>query len=351
MKISNYYKINPYIHYSNCHEDAGMILKIANNPKTILSIASAGDNSFTCLLLNPEKVVSIDTNITQVYLVELKKTAIKYLSYEEFLIFLGIKEGNSVDQYNKLTIYLTKEVKEYFDLHMYLIEEIKLVNCGRFEYYFNLFSKKVLPLIHNEKTINSFMEQENLEKQKDFYNRKFNNFRFKLMFKLFFSKVVMKKLGRDKDYFKYNKGSLSKELKERFELGIYHNLNKDNPYLQYVIYNKFNTLPLYLRKENFEIIKENIDKLEIKNISLIDELNKENKYDLMNLSDVFEYLSNDLMKMYEELINNCLNDKGRIIFWNMQNKREFKEKFKRLNVSLKDDLAFYYKDLLVYEKE
>ena len=50
------------------------------------------------------------------------------------------------------------------------------------------------------------MEQETLEKQKDFYNRKFNNLRFKLMFKLFFSKVVMKKLGRDKDYFKYNKG-------------------------------------------------------------------------------------------------------------------------------------------------
>ena len=65
-----------------------MILKITNNPKTILSIASAGDNSFACLLLNPEKVVSIDTNITQIYLVELKKTAIKYLSYKEFLILL-----------------------------------------------------------------------------------------------------------------------------------------------------------------------------------------------------------------------------------------------------------------------
>ncbi len=351
MKISNYYKINPYIHYSNCHEDAGMILKIANNPKTILSIASAGDNSFACLLLNSEKVVAIDTNITQIYLVELKKTAIKYLSYEEFLIFLGINEGNSIDQYNKLSTYLIKEVKDYFDQHRYLIEEIKLVNSGRFEYYFNIFSKKILPLIHNKKNINLFMNQDILDEQIKFYNKNFNNCRFKLMFKLFFSKPVMKKLGRDKEYFKYNKGSLSKELKERFEMGIYNNLNKNNPYLQYVIYNKFITLPVYLRKENFEKIKENIDKLEIKNISLIDELENENTYDLMNLSDVFEYLDNDLMELYEEKIDKSLNLKGRIIFWNMQNKREFKNKFKRLNISLKDDLAFYYKDLLVYEKE
>lgn len=351
MKISKYYKINPYIHYSNCHEDAGMILKIANKPKAILSIASAGDNSFACLLLNPEKVVSIDTNITQVYLAELKKTAIKYLSYDEFLIFLGIKNGESIEQYKKIATVLKQEVKDYFERHQYLIDEIKLVNSGRFEYYFSIFSKKILPIIHNKKTINSFMSQETLEKQKEFYNKKFNNLRFKLMFKLFFSKIVMKKLGRDKDYFKYNKGSLSKKLKERFELGIYNNLNKDNPYLQYVIYNKFNTLPLYLRKENFEIIKENIDRLEIKNISLIDELNEGNIYDLMNLSDVFEYLSNDLMEIYEDKINDCLKSKGRIVFWNMQNKREFKRKFKRLNVSLKDDLAFYYRDLLAYEKE
>ena len=86
MKIKQYYKNRNYIHYSNCHEDANMIIKYANdNINNILSIASGGDNSFACLLLNPNKVISIDSNITQVYLVKLKQTAIKYLDYQEFV--------------------------------------------------------------------------------------------------------------------------------------------------------------------------------------------------------------------------------------------------------------------------
>lgn len=351
MKVKKYYKIKPYIHYSNCHEDANMIINNANKKvENVLSIASGGDNSFACLLLNPSSVICIDTNITQIYLVELKKIAIKYLSYKEYLEFIGINDGDSLYYYNQIKKYLGNDALLYFDKNIFLIEKVKIVNCGRFEYYFQIFSKKVLPLIHSKKNIDKFMNCDSLNEQIKFYQTKFNNLRFKLLFKIFFSKFIMKKLGRDKDYFKYNKGSLSKELKNRIELGLFNNLNKNNPYLQYVIYNKFIEYPLYLQKENYEIIKANIDKLVIKNCSLDDELNSQTKYDLMNLSDVFEYMSNDLMKSYEEKINNCLADKGRVIFWNMQNTREFRNELTKIDVSIKNDLAFYYKNILVYEK-
>ena len=352
LKMKNYYKNSSYIHYSNCHEDANILI---NNTKqdlgNILSIASGGDNSFACLLLNPQQIIAIDSNITQIYLVKLKKTAIKYLNYEEYLTFLGINNGDSLDYYNKIKMNLEKDVREYFDENKFLIKDVKLVNCGRFEYYFNVFSKKILPKIHNQKTIDKFMNFNNLNEQIVFYQKKFNNFRFKLLFKIFFSKFVMKRLGRDKTYFKYNKGSLSVKLKERFELGIYNNLNKNNPYLQYVIYNKFYELPLYLQKDNFKIIKENIDKLIVKNISLEEQLKDSVEYDFMNLSDVFEYIDNDLMNYYEDLIYLKLNSNGRVIFWNMQNTRRFNMKLRRLNISIKNDLAYYYKDLLVYQKD
>ena len=352
LKIKNYYKNNPYIHYSNCHEDANMIINNANqNIKNILSIASGGDNSFACLLLNPQKVTAIDTNITQIYLVELKKTAIKYLEYNEYLVFLGINEGSSVQYFNKLKPYLNQDVIKYFESNLFLIEEVKLVNCGRFEYYFNLFSKKVLPKIHSKKTIDKFMNFDNLDEQIAFYKKSFNNIRFKLLFKIFFSKFIMKKLGRDKEYFKYHKGDLASQLKKRFELGVFNNLNKYNPYLQYVIYNKFIEFPLYLKEDNFKIIKNNIDKLEIKHISLDDALNQDINYDFMNLSDVFEYISDDLMDDYEDRVFAKLNQNGRVIFWNMQNDRYFKQKLVRLDVSIKRDLAFYYKDVLVYQKD
>jgi len=348
LKIKDYYKSKYYIHYSNCHEDANMVLRYANNPKIVLSIASGLDNSLAMLCLNPDRVVCVDNNPAQIYLCNLKKIGIKYLSYDEFRVLIGIDDGDSYGMYLKIRDCLDSDTRSYFDEFPFLISEVKIVNAGRFEYYFQVFKNKVLKLIHSKKTIDGFMNCSDILKQRYFYENKFNNFRFKLLFKLFFSKFVMKKIGRDKDYFKYNKGDLSLLLKKRFELGIYHNLNKDNPYLQYVIYNEYKKLPYYLEEDNFNKIKTNIDKLEIRLCEFEDALDI--KYDYMNLSDIFEYMSVRKTNELSFKIYDCLNDKGRVIFWNMQNDRKFGYKFNRVLVDLKEDLCFYYKDILVYEK-
>mgnify|MGYP003304688789 CR=1 FL=1 len=61
-------------------------------------------------------------------------------------------------------------------------------------------------------------------------------------------------------------------------------------------------------------------------------------------------------KYYNKIISeNKIYDKlqsgGRVIFWNMQNTRKFTNKFNYLNISIKNDLAFYYKDILLYQKD
>lgn len=349
LKIKKYYKEDNYIHYSNCHEDANKLLEACQTEgSNILSISSALDNSLALLLTNPTHILAIDSNITQVYLANLKKAAIIKFSYEDFLKFIGILKGDSWALFLNLVSFLDSETKEYFMDHDYLIKDIKIVNCGRFEYYFQIFSKKVLPLIHSKNKVEAFMNQPNIESQIAFYNKKFNNLRFRLMFRIFFSEFVMKMLGRDKNYFKYNKEPLAKNVKRRFELGIYNNLNNKNPYLEYVVFNKFKTLPIYLIKENYEIIKSRIDRLEIRYATLKEVLEEKNKYDFMNLSDVFEYINVNEMDLYEKLIIDSLNKNGRVLFWNMLNDRFF-SKLDRINIDIKDDLAFYYKRLLCYK--
>ena len=280
MKIKEYYKEEQYIHYSNCHEDSAFMLEqIKNNPKKILSIASALDNCLAMLLLDPDEIVAIDSNDTQIYLCKLKKCGIKYLDYESFLVLIGITDGDSKGCYEKLRRYLDSETRDYFDRHIYLISDTKLIHCGRFEYYFSVFKNKVLPLIHSKKAIASFMNAQDISEQREFYNKSFNNLRFKLMFKLFFSEAVMKRLGRDKEYFKYSKGSLSALQKKRFEICVENNLNTENPYLQYIVLNKFSALPVYLNRENFEIIKQNIDKLTIRKAEFNQAVTEGEKYD------------------------------------------------------------------------
>src|SRR5450432_1124947 len=79
------------IRYANCWEDADILLQGLSPAEgnKILSIGSAGDNSFSLLTTNPEIVVAIDINKIQLYVIELKKAAIKKLNYEEALQFLG----------------------------------------------------------------------------------------------------------------------------------------------------------------------------------------------------------------------------------------------------------------------
>ena len=69
------------IRYANCWEDPLILAEgLAVNPgEKILSIASAGDNSFYLLLNEPEIVVAADVNEVQLFLVELKTTAIRTL--------------------------------------------------------------------------------------------------------------------------------------------------------------------------------------------------------------------------------------------------------------------------------
>ena len=188
-----------------------------------------------------------------------------------------------------------------------------------------------------------------LEEQRKYYKRHINTIRFKLLFRIFFSKHMMAKLGRDKAYFNYAKGSLAKILKERVDLGVYHNPNASNPYLQYAMLGKFMELPYYAKEEAFVKIKKNIDHIKVLCETFETVIQSQGGFDFMNLSDIFEYMPEDLTR-YEKLIQTSCNNNARIAYWNMMNPR-YLNGFKRINTKedLKEDRAMYYQDFLVYE--
>lgn len=352
LKLSDYYKEENYIHYSNCHEDFLLLKKyIKPETKEILSIASGLDNSLSFLVNDNVHVYAFDYNPIQIFLGKLKICGIEFLSYEEFLVFIGIRgseKSKRVELYNKIDERLPDEVKKYFDDHIFLIEE-GLVNCGRFEQYFHIFRNKVFPLTCKEKDIQQFAAAENIDEQRVFYKEKINTWRFKLMFKIFFSKKVMSKLGRDKEYFRYSKESLPEILKKRVDLGFYNCLNKTNPYYSYVLNAFYKELPFYLKQENYSKIKKNIKNIYLYNKTFEEMLDR--KYDFMNLSDIFEYKDYKMMNDYEKSVSEHLNDKGIAAFWNMMNVRQFPN-MKRINGinDYLEDRAFFYRDFIVYEK-
>ena len=160
----------------------------------------------------------------------------------------------------------------------------------------------------------------------------------------------MKRLGRDKDYFKYNEGSLSVLLKRGFEVCVDNNLNSQNPYLQYIVLNKFFSLPVYLRRENFDIIKCNIDKLKIRKADFCQAVSEGEKYDFMYLSDIFEYMDESVMPDMSTAVSNSLNDGGEVLFFNMMNPRRLKGDLKEFKIDQTSNMTFYYMNCYLYKK-
>ncbi len=314
------------IRYANCWEDADILLA-GLKPKPgdkILSIGSAGDNSFSLLVADPEMVVAVDVNRIQLNLIELKKACFKRLSHPEMLAFLGFTDGSSrKETFDSIKDILPEDVKTYWELNIQQIEE-GIIHQGKFEKYFQLFAAKILPWIHSKKTTEKLLALKSEVEQEQFYHKKWNSWRWRLLFKIFFSKYVMGKYGRDPEFLKEVKVNVGQTIFQKAENQLKSVRAQNNFILRYNLTGSFgNLLPHYLEPENFDKIKANLDRLHIVEGYAQEAFRLHGKFDCFNLSNIFEYMNPELFKnTATEIVDNC-NDGGRIAYWNLMVPRNF----------------------------
>ena len=310
------------IRYSQCWEDTEVLLESLNIQENDIcfGILSAGDNVFSMLAENPKKVVALDISFPQIALAKLKKEVFNSLSYEEMLEFMGVmKSDKRIEIYDRIKENLDKEVKEYWDFNKEAIQK-GIIHAGKFEKFFKIFREKILPFVHSKKRIEKLLEKKSRQERMEYYDNHWNNFRWKLMFKLFFSKYIVGKLGRDKEFFRYAEKNISEEMKERSRYAICELNPYENPYINYILTGNYrkDCLPYFLRKENFDKIRKNLHKVEILQSSVEEYLDQiDFKIDKFNLSDIFEYMSAEnysklMGKIYDNAENNAL-----LAYWNL----------------------------------
>ena len=366
------------IRYSQCWEDTEVLLESLNIQKNDIcfGILSAGDNVFSMLAENPKKVVALDISFPQIALAKLKKEVFNSLSYEEMLEFMGVmKSDKRIEIYDRIKENLDKEVKEYWDFNKDAIEK-GIIHTGKFEKFFKIFREKILPFVHSKKRIEKLLEKKSRQERMEYYDNHWNNFRWKLMFKLFFSKYIVGKLGRDKEFFRYAEKNISEEMKERSRYALCELNPYENPYINYILTGNYrkDCLPYFLRKENFDKIIKNLHKVEILQSSVEEYLDQiDFKIDKFNLSDIFEYMSAEnysklMGKIYDNAENNAL-----LAYWNLivernSEKLDYKktdseiavtgketnvngkkyERMKELDRKLHEkDMTFFYTDFVV----
>ena len=350
------------IRYAQCWEDADILLAgLQIQPgDTCLSIASAGDNALAMLLGDPERVIALDLNPAQLACLELRVAAYKTLDHPQLLELIGDRASSQrAGHYQRCRHRLSGPVRSFWDARSREIDR-GIGTLGKFENYFRLFRRRILPLVHKTQTVTDLFEKRNRAERVTFYDQRWNNWRWRLLFKIFFSRVVMGRLGRDPSFFKYVEGSVAARILARSRHALTEIDPTGNPYLQWILFENYpQALPLALRPEHFGTIRDRIDRLEWHCRSLEDFLPElgPNAVDRFNLSDIFEYMSIDNYELLLEALLKSGRPGGRLLYWNMLAPRSRPERMAgqlrpltKLAAQLHlQDKAFFYNTLVVEE--
>lgn len=310
------------IRYAQVWEDADILLEALDiqPDDECLSIASAGDNALAMLAKGPAKVVALDLNPSQIACLELRVAAFRKLEHAEILELIGSVAGERRPAlYAAIRDGLSSEVRRFWDERPDLIRR-GVGHGGKFENYFRLFRDRVMPLVHSRKTIRRLLESRGLDERRRFYDETWNNWRWRVLFYMFFSRTAMGALGRDPSFFRYVEGSVAEKILGRTHHALTGLNPYANPYLQWILTGQHGTaLPYYLREENVPLIRQYLDRLEWRLVPLEDFLLEypRGRLSKFNLSDIFEYISEDNSAQLLTRIAEAARTGGRLAYWNM----------------------------------
>jgi S-adenosylmethionine-diacylglycerol 3-amino-3-carboxypropyl transferase len=311
------------IRYAQCWEDPRALDDaLAVTPDDdVVSIASGGDNTLGLLLKGPRSVTAVDFNPVQLHLVELKIRAVEHLDYEEFVAFVGARpSGERLETYGKLRPSLSGVARDYWEGHPDALAG-GIIHCGKFERYFGLFRRRILPLIHGRRTVRRLLASPRVEEQREFYRRTWDNRRWRLLFRAFFGKFLLGRLGRDPAHFRYvTLDNVAATLLGRTRHALTEIPIRDNFYVEYILtgnYGRLDSGPPWLRPENFAALKANVGRVRLVRAGLTEYLASlaPGSASKFNLSDVFEYLSDAEVEVALREVCRVSVPAGRLAFW------------------------------------
>lgn len=309
-----------FIRYANCWEDAEVLLEgLQVQPGArIVSVASAGDNTFSLLTTNPALVVAVDINPAQLYLVELKKVAFQTLAYHELLQFLGVQQGiNRLQVYQQLRPNLDKPAQQFWDNRSHLIES-GVIYAGKFERYFKFFRKWVLPFIHSRQTNLLLFQAKAADEQNRFYHNKWNNIRWRLFFRAFFSEWVLGRFGRDPRFLKEVEIPVASFIFNQAAQHLQTEAAQQNYFLRFIHLGHFgSTLPHYLQPQHFNTIRQNLSNLQLVHGYVQQTFTSPGYFDYFNLSNIFEYMPQNEFQKIASNIAEAAAPGARLAYWNL----------------------------------
>jgi S-adenosylmethionine-diacylglycerol 3-amino-3-carboxypropyl transferase len=346
------------ISYAQCWEDPRMLAAaLSVGPEDdVLSICSAGDNSFALAIAGARSVTAIDLSLPQLALAEAKLVAARELPIQSVRSFLGLGHfGRRVWFYHYLRPHLSLEARAWWDANEDVVRA-GVMGAGRFERYLTTFRERVLPLVHGRAVIDGLLDCRTLDEQRAFYEARWNTWRWRSLVRAFFSRPVMTRLGRSREQFAQVEGGVGERFLERAE----HVLTKvpiaDNYFVRWILtgsHGDLETAHPWLTTAGHAGLKPVTDRVRLVHASLEDFLERcePGSFSAFNYSNLFEYVPDAHAQRLLELTARAARPGARIAYWNLLVDREtgpgLRDRIERRGAQAErlgsTDRAFFYK--------
>ncbi|KAB3533474.1 DUF3419 family protein [Alkaliphilus pronyensis] len=324
------------LNYSTCNEDSLTEIKALDISKSdnVLCITGSGGRVLNLLTQAPQKIVAIDFNPIQNWLLELKIAAIKNLSYYDYRRFIGLDSCSERKEiFYSLRNDLSKDSYSYWEKNIRIVSR-GVIYQGHFEKKCKFFSDLLKEAMGDK--VDKILSFDDLDAQKEFYKKQWDNSLWQNNINFSVTKAI------DPAFYLYvnEEYNFAEYLFNILDKGLKRHLAKENHFLCLLLdgsYSRATKLPLYLQRESFQLMKSNLWRVEIITENVVNYLKGcgENYFNKFSLSDVTGYLSDDNSNsLYKYLINSAADNSrlcGRSLLAKREIPLEYSKNIKRDN--------------------
>ena len=261
----------------------------------VLCITASGDRPLNLLTRECQKIVCIDANPVQNYLLQLKVAAMQALDYDAYLAFLGAvpnRERKHVLQQHLLPL-MESDAVQFWTKHQRIVSKGVLYQ-GAVERLTNM-GAKLFSLIRGKK-VKRLFSMNNIEEQRKFLREEWDSYflrkAFNLVLNTFLSRLMIEDPGLTNFSSDIKPGNY---IYDRIYTSLERELARKNPLLSLILRGRVSSEAFspYLTEEGVQSIKPRLSALEVHTTNILNYLESltEPCFDAFSLSDVASYLS------------------------------------------------------------
>jgi S-adenosylmethionine-diacylglycerol 3-amino-3-carboxypropyl transferase len=237
---------------------------------TVVVISSGGCTALSLLAAGAGCVIAVDQNMAQNHLVELKATAVARLAHADAVAFLGgsaIAGSARITTYGCLRYGLSPAARAYWDTRPDAIGG-GVIDAGVTERFIKLVMGIMRAGIHPSGRIQRLLACRTLPEQQDFYQREWDNRRWRAMFRILLNRWALDRVYEPAYFEHLENPSFAEHFRTRAE----HTLTQIPIWSNYFVHQMLtgvypagipDGLPPYLSEQGATAVGSALDRLQL----------------------------------------------------------------------------------------